>query len=105
MGIDIDENEADLRSQLQQRLAVEIRPLDSTVEATYRTVTVDAARQRWYNGVSAKKQAALIPGRLVRQLGAMLESDPDGAKLEKNRMQLFRSVQAFLDEPAPQVAD
>ena len=146
----------------------------------YRTVTVDTARQRWYNGVPAEKQAALIPaGWFDTWARAVLESDPDGAKLnppvlrapngtmvdilggwllgkrlydaeqirvptmlikaewdadtpapmarglfeslknapyksyveigegthalmlEKNRMQLFRSVQAFLDDPAP----
>lgn len=148
--------------------------------AAYRTVTVDAARQRWYNGVPADKQAALIPaGWFDAWARAILESDPDGAKLsppvlrapngtlvdilsgwlmgkrlyeaeqirvptmlikaewdadtpafmaqglfaslkntpyksyievgegthtvmlEKNRMQLIRPVQAFLDEPAP----
>jgi len=146
----------------------------------YRTVTVDAARQRWYTGVPADKQAQLIPaGWFDTWARAMLESDPEGAKLnppalrapngtladifgswlrgkrlyeaeqirvptllvkaewdvdtpavlaqglfaslknapyksyveigegthtvmlEKNRMQLFRSVQAFLDESAP----
>ena len=50
--------------------------------AAYRTVTVDAARQRWYNGVPAEKQAALIPaGWFDIWARAVLESDPDGAKL------------------------
>jgi pimeloyl-ACP methyl ester carboxylesterase len=148
--------------------------------AAYRTVTVDAARQRWYTGVPPDKQASLIPsGWFDTWARAVLESDPDGAKLsppavrapngtfvdifggwllgrrlyeadqirvptmlikaewdadtpavmaqglfaslknapyksyieigegthtlmmEKNRMQLFRPVQAFLEEPAP----
>jgi pimeloyl-ACP methyl ester carboxylesterase len=152
----------------------------ATPTVAYRAVTVDAARQRWYNGVPAEKQAALIPaGWFDSWARAMLESDLDGAKLnppvlrapngtmvdilggwllgkrlydaeqirvptmlikaewdadtpaqmaqglfaslknapyksyvevgegthtlmlEKNRMQLFRSAQAFLDEPAP----
>lgn len=146
----------------------------------YRTVTMDAARQRWTMGVPADKQAGLIPpGWFDIWARAVLESDPEGAKLsppvlrapngtlvdilggwlqgkrlydadkirvptllikaewdadtpatmaqglfaslrnapykayietgegthtvmlEKNRMQLFRPVQAFLDEPAP----
>ncbi len=148
--------------------------------AAYRSVTMDAARQRWTTGVPADKQAALIPaGWFDTWARAALDSDPEGAKLnppvlrapngtlvdilggwlkgkrlydaeqirvptllikaewdadtpsymaqglfaslknapyksyievgegthtlmlEKNRMQLFRPVQAFLDEPAP----
>ena len=148
--------------------------------AAYRTVTMDAARQRWYTGVPADKQAGLVPaGWFDMWARAVLDSDPDGAKLnppvlrapngtlvdilggwlmgkrlydadqirvptmlikgewdvdtpafmaqglfanlknapyksyleigeathtvmlEKNRMQLFRPVQAFLDETAP----
>ncbi len=148
--------------------------------AAYRAVTMDAARQRWYSGVPADKQAALIPpGWFDTWARAALDSDPEGAKLsppvlrapngtlvdilggwllgkrlyeaeqirvptllikaewdvdtpafmaqglfanlkntpykayveigegthtvmmEKNRMQLFRPVQAFLDDPAP----
>ena len=148
--------------------------------AAYRAVTIDSARQRWYVGVPADKQAALIPaGWFDTWASAALDSDPDGAKLsppvlrapngtlvdifggwllgkrlydaeqirvptmlikgewdadtpaamaqglfaslknapyksyieigeathtvmlEKNRMQLFHPVQAFLDEPAP----
>lgn len=148
--------------------------------AAYRAVTVDAARQRWYAGVPADKQLALLPAAWFDTWAqAVLESDPEGAKLsppvvrapngtlvdilggwllgkrlyeadqirvptmlikaewdadtpavmaqglfaalknapyksyvevgegthtlmlEKNRMQLFRPVQAFLDEPAP----
>ena len=50
--------------------------------AAYRTVTVDAARQRWYTGVPVDKQADLIPtGWFDTWARAMLDSDPDGAKL------------------------
>lgn len=148
--------------------------------AAYRTVTVDAARQRWYTGVPADKQPTLVPATWFDTWAqAVLESDPEGAKLsppvvrapngtlvdifgswllgkrlyeadqirvptllikaewdvdtpailaqglfaalknapyksyievgegthtlmlEKNRIQLFRPVQAFLDEPGP----
>jgi pimeloyl-ACP methyl ester carboxylesterase len=148
--------------------------------AAYRTITVEAARQRWVAGVPADKQAALIPaGWFDTWARAILDSDPEGARqsppvlrapngtmvdilggwlqgrrlydaeqirvptllikaewdldtpaamaqglfaslkntpyksyievgegthtlmLEKNRLQLFRPVQAFLDEPAP----
>jgi pimeloyl-ACP methyl ester carboxylesterase len=147
--------------------------------AAYRTITVEAARQRWVAGVPADKQAALIPaGWFDTWARAILDSDPEGARqsppvlrapngtmvdilggwlqgrrlydaeqirvptllikaewdldtpaamaqglfasltntpyksyievgegthtlmLEKNRLQLFRPVQAFLDEPA-----
>lgn len=146
----------------------------------YRSVSVEAARQRWYTGVPVDKQGALIPGGWFDAWAkALLESDPEGARqsppvarapngvmvdilgqwllgkrlyeaseirvptllikgewdadtpasmaqglfenlknapyksyieigeathtlmLEKNRMQLFRSVQSFLDDPAP----
>ena len=146
----------------------------------YRTVSSEAARQRWYLGVPADKQGALIPAGWYEAWEKELrESDPEGARqsppvarapngvmadilgqwllgkrmyeaseirvptmlvkaewdadtpapmarglfenlknapyksyteigegthslmLEKNRMQLFRSVQAFLDDPAP----
>ena len=50
--------------------------------AAYRTVTMDAARQRWYSGVPADKQAALVPtGWFDTWARAVLDSDPDGAKL------------------------
>jgi pimeloyl-ACP methyl ester carboxylesterase len=50
--------------------------------AAYRTVSVDAARERWYAGVPADRQAGLIPtGWFDAWARAMLESDPDGAKL------------------------
>jgi pimeloyl-ACP methyl ester carboxylesterase len=48
----------------------------------YRTVTVDAARARWVTGVPADKQAALIPaGWFDTWARAVLDSDPEGAKL------------------------
>ena len=48
----------------------------------YRSVTVDTARQRWYNGVPSDKQGDLIPpGWFDTWARAMLESDPDGARL------------------------
>jgi pimeloyl-ACP methyl ester carboxylesterase len=47
----------------------------------YRSVTVDAARQRWLNGVPADKQADLIPpGGFDAWARAVLDSDPDGAR-------------------------
>ena len=50
--------------------------------AAYRTVTMDAARQRWYTGVPADKQAGLVPaGWFDTWARAVLDSDPDGAKL------------------------
>jgi pimeloyl-ACP methyl ester carboxylesterase len=146
----------------------------------YRSISIDAARQRWYTGVPADKQSDLIPqGWFDIWAKTLLESDPEGARqnppvvrapngvmvdilgqwmkgnplydaaeirvptmlikaewdadtpailaqrlfanlkntpykaymeigegthflmLEKNRMQLFRAVQSFLDEPAP----
>jgi pimeloyl-ACP methyl ester carboxylesterase len=49
----------------------------------YRSVTVDQARQRWYRNVAPDKQASLIPtGWFDTWARAMLESDPDGAKLD-----------------------
>jgi pimeloyl-ACP methyl ester carboxylesterase len=146
----------------------------------YRSVSSEAARQRWYAGVPADKQGALIPaGWYEAWEKEFRESDPEGARqsppvvrapngalvdilgqwflgkrmyeaseirvptmlvkaewdadapssmarglfenlknapyksyteigegthsvmVEKNRMQLFRAVQAFLDDPAP----
>ncbi len=50
--------------------------------AAYRTVSMDSARQRWLTGVPADKQAALIPtGWFDTWARAVLDSDPDGAKL------------------------
>jgi pimeloyl-ACP methyl ester carboxylesterase len=150
----------------------------------YRTVSVDGARQRWYNGVPADKLPTLIPeGWFDTWSRALMESDPDSGRsspplvrapngvlqdirgqwlqgkrlydaaeirvptlivkgewdsdtpaamaqglfqsltnvpykryievgeathtlmLEKNRLQLFRAVQAFLDESAPSATD
>jgi pimeloyl-ACP methyl ester carboxylesterase len=157
-----------------------ITPVPPAPTTAYRTVTVEAAKERWYRGVPADKQASLIPaGWFDTWSKAMLESDPEGAKqsppvlrapngvmvdilggwlkgqklydaaalrvptllikaewdadtpaymaqglfaemknapyksyleigegthtvlVEKNRLQLFRAVQSFLDDPAP----
>ena len=46
----------------------------------YRTVTADAARQRWLTGVAADKQKDLIPSGWFETWGkANLEADPVGA--------------------------
>jgi pimeloyl-ACP methyl ester carboxylesterase len=48
--------------------------------AAYRTVTMDAARQRWLTGVAADKQKDLIPsGWFEAWWNANLEADPVGA--------------------------
>jgi pimeloyl-ACP methyl ester carboxylesterase len=157
-----------------------ITPVPPAPTTAFRTVTVEAAKERWLRGVPADKQAGLIPaGWFDTWAKAMLESDPEGAKqnppvlrapngvmvdilggwlkgqklydaaalrvptllikaewdadtpaymaqglfaemknapyksyleigegthtvlVEKNRLQLFRAVQSFLDEPAP----
>ena len=47
----------------------------------YRTVTIDAARQRWLTGVAAHKATDLIPpGWFEAWAKANLEADADGAK-------------------------
>ena len=48
----------------------------------YRTVTFDAARQRWLNGVPEDRQMELIPaGVLDAWWRANMEADPVGAKM------------------------
>jgi pimeloyl-ACP methyl ester carboxylesterase len=48
----------------------------------YRTVTFDAARQRWLNGVPVDKQADLIPdGVLDAWWQANMDADPVGARM------------------------
>ena len=55
-------------------------PADATLGA-YRSVTMDAARQRWLAGVAADKQSALIPvGWFEAWWKANLEADSVGAK-------------------------
>jgi pimeloyl-ACP methyl ester carboxylesterase len=47
----------------------------------YRTVTIDAAKQRWLTGVPADKVASLIPpGWFEAWAKSNLEADPEGAK-------------------------
>ena len=47
----------------------------------YRTVTREAARERWFKGVPEDKRAALVPpGVLDAWLDATFASDPEGAK-------------------------
>jgi pimeloyl-ACP methyl ester carboxylesterase len=58
-----------------------ITPVPPAPTTAYRTVTVEAAKERWYRGVPADKQASLIPaGWFDTWAKAMLESDPEGAK-------------------------
>jgi pimeloyl-ACP methyl ester carboxylesterase len=48
----------------------------------YRTVTLEAARQRWLTGVAADQQKDLIPpGVLESWWNANMEADPVGAKM------------------------
>jgi pimeloyl-ACP methyl ester carboxylesterase len=48
---------------------------------SYRTVTMDSARQRWMQGVAPNKQKELIPGGWFETWwSANLEADPAGAK-------------------------
>jgi pimeloyl-ACP methyl ester carboxylesterase len=47
----------------------------------YRSVTLAAARQRWFAGVPAAEQAALVPQEWFDSWSrALLESDPEGAR-------------------------
>ena len=58
-------------------------PLPPPPTTAYRSVTVEAARERWYSGVPPGKQAALVPaGWFSTWARAMLASDPAGAALE-----------------------
>jgi hypothetical protein len=96
-------------------------------EGAYRTVSVDATRDRWVKGVPDDKKATLIPAGWFEQWAeATFATDPptplartvfeklvhapykrfveigEGTHtviMEKNRMQLFREVQTFLEEP------
>jgi pimeloyl-ACP methyl ester carboxylesterase len=55
--------------------------VDSQMGA-YRTVTFEAAKQRWLNGVAPSRQQDLIPpGVLEAWWNANMEADPVGAKL------------------------
>jgi pimeloyl-ACP methyl ester carboxylesterase len=55
--------------------------VDSQMGA-YRTVTFEAAKQRWLNGVAPSRQQDLIPpGVLEAWCNANMEADPVGAKL------------------------
>lgn len=50
-------------------------------QACYRSVTLEQARQRWFAGVPAEKQAALVPQAwLDTWARAIFESDPEGSK-------------------------
>jgi pimeloyl-ACP methyl ester carboxylesterase len=56
-------------------------PLQTRSLGAYRTVSIDAARQRWLMGVAAEKQKDLIPpGWLETWWNANLEADPIGAQ-------------------------
>lgn len=47
----------------------------------YRSVTLDAARERWFRGVAEEQRAALVPQGWFERWGqALLESDPEGAR-------------------------
>lgn len=56
-------------------------PAPAVPQAAYRTVTLEQARQRWFAGVAAEKQASLVPqGWFDTWARAALESDPEGSK-------------------------
>jgi len=47
----------------------------------YRSVTLDAARERWFRGVAEEQRAALVPQAWFERWGrALLASDPEGAR-------------------------
>jgi pimeloyl-ACP methyl ester carboxylesterase len=61
--------------------APQANPPPAVPVTAYRSVTLAAARQRWFAGVPAGAQAALVPQDWFDSWGrALLESDPEGAR-------------------------
>jgi pimeloyl-ACP methyl ester carboxylesterase len=57
------------------------KPPPAPPTAAYRKVTLEGARQRWFAGVAAEQQAALVPAAWFETWSrALFESDPEGGR-------------------------